>query len=224
MKNIKINIMLVKPNQFPNYLENKEKITAVDAYIYLNIKTGECYADYNINHNSICFDGYQNIILTFKVEIDATHDALNKIFKDNKNNFQQIINGSEIKWRGSNYVAVLNENARDIYYKLFNNGNGFISISSKKGLIGSVNTYLDVNKHLNADLDDFINTLLEVNINHYYFLKNFPNKKTMCLILQHMLLERLYNGGPLPHSTIKYLLTLKNMYSSHWEKKLKKLL
>ena len=93
------------------------------AYITLNLRTGEVDADYSGEiGNGVPADVWHGLVIRFPLSSEATGGTIENMIDNNLSIFQEILDGSEVVWDGSNHVGKLTDEAREIAEDMDRNG------------------------------------------------------------------------------------------------------
>jgi len=104
--------------RFPVYCKYAHNCLVQKAYVTLDIRDGECDADYATQHGSTSADMFHSLVLTFNINPETTADKIAALIEEHKEEFQAILDDSEQHWDGSNWIGKFGDNARRIINKL----------------------------------------------------------------------------------------------------------
>jgi hypothetical protein len=215
-------------SRFPVYCKYSGQYSAQPAYIYLDLRNGECGADYNSQTGSTPFSHWLNNVLIFPINAQTRGSEIIQIIEDRKEDFQAILDDSSIEWDGNNNVGKFGDNSKVLLRKLGFQVNedpvdpeGFQSYGSIGGMIDS--EYLpdwlgdDIYPATNETPESFANRLhLCDGDDNYWFSDDMNSPDEILAALRHMWADDLYAGNDLPKIAAQHLLDIGTCDESQW--------
>jgi hypothetical protein len=201
--------------RFPVYCQYGGQHQPQSAYLYLDLRDGECGADYNGEMGSIPIVQWQKIVLTFPIAAETRGDDIQALLEKHSDDFQAILNGSTIEWDGSNNVGTFNDNAKVILEKL-----GFLG----EGNLEAIQDYANVSTIINSaffeewlsdnifpneseTVESFAEELHQCDGDeNAYFSESMNSKDAILSSLSGIWVEQLYSGNDIPENVAKYLI------------------
>lgn len=196
------------PNsRFPVYCHYDGQFEPQPAYILLDIRSGEVNADYDTTINSglpVCV--WNNLELRFFINPYTIASEIMDLINENMDNFQAILDGSEIVWGGNEYIGMFDEDAQKIIEK-FNVENSlynYVDVVFFDDIYFSDKLWLDDKTKTLKELATYI---YELGNDSGYFTDELNSvEKIENEILEHWL-YRLYSGDDIPKREAELLIT-----------------
>jgi hypothetical protein len=211
--------------RFPVYCEHGGQYQPQPAYLYLDLRNGECSADYNGEIGSTPIIHWQNIVLTFPIAAETSADDIQALIEQHSEDFQAILSGSTVEWDGSNNVGTFNENAKAILEKLNFFGEGDPeAIQSYDNISTIINSayfeeWLQDNifPSEHETVDSFAEELYLCDGNeNAYFSESMNSKDAILSSLIDIWAEQLYSGNDIPATVAQYLIKQSTCEDSQW--------
>lgn len=207
--------------RFPVFCKYPGQFQAQPAFIYLDLRDGECGADYNAAISGTPADQWHDIVLTFKIPAELTADQIETIINDNADKFQTILNGAAVEWDGSNNRGVLNDDARAAFDSLDHYGEGFLYDGFEGGIIDLeyFPTWIEQKQFPNIDqsVSEFAQELYNCDGDDGYYFSDDLNRADL---IENALLnewaEMLYSGQDLPAHVAQALIKAGTCDDSQW--------
>lgn len=214
--------------RFPVYHKYGGQFQPQPAYIFLDLRDGECGADYNGEMGSVPVVQWHNIVLTFPISAETKADQIEQIINDNAEKFQAILDDSEVVWDGSNNVGSFGEKTTALLSELgfYADGNpeGLQSYDSQVCMIDEeyfAEWVSDISLQ-NYDLDSLAEDLHNCDGDgNAYFTDSMNSKNAIYTQLLDIWAERLYSGYDVPKEVAQTLLDEGKCDESAWVEELK---
>ncbi len=202
--------------RFPIHCQYGGQYSPQPAYIFLDLRNGECGADYNGEIGSTPVLQWHGIILTFEINAGLTADTIEQLIEDSKADFQAILDGSSVDWDGNNNVGVLNESARSIYNQI-NESEIFNNFQSE--IISDLVEYLqdEVFPSAGQSIEDFVEEVYERNgDNGYFFADSLDSEDEILASLRFIWADDLYSGNDISSDIARHLIKHGTCDESAW--------
>lgn len=210
--------------RFPVYFKYSGQFHPQPAYIYLDLRDGECGADYNGEIGSIPTTQWLDQVLCFKINPETRADDIADLIEKHSEDFQAILDDSSIEWDGNNNRGVFGEKATEILKKL----NYFVG-GNPEGFQEYIETTMIDAEYLpdwlqgnifpkdNQSVEEFADELFSMDgENDMYFSDEFQCSETILSHLCDIWAEHLYSGHELPKLVAKHLIEQGTCDDSQW--------
>ena len=206
--------------RFPVYCKYPQQCNPQPAYITLNLRTGEVDADYSGEiGNGVPADVWHGLVIRFPLSSEATGGTIENMIDNNLSIFQEILDGSEVVWDGSNHVGKLTDEAREIAEDMDRNG-----FYSEEGGILTVRDIIKNGDFYPSDgqsIEDFAENIASCDGEEGYWLLEPVTVDDVLSELRNLWADRLYSGDELPKEVAQYLLETGECDDSQWMEELK---
>ena len=212
--------------RFPVHCQYGGQHQPQPAYIYLDLRDGDCGADYNGEMGSTPCLQWHNIFLTFPISAETMADQIEELINSNADKFQAILDDSEIEWDGNNNVGKFGETATEILTELAffvgddgYNPDGIQSFDSLLTMIDSsyFEEWLGDTIESDYDLESLSESLVLMDgEGDCYFTDEMKDSNAILCQLKHIWSEKLYSGHDIPKEVAQYLLNDGSCDDSQW--------
>lgn len=220
-------------DRFPIYCKYGGQHQAQPAYLFLDLRNGDCGADYNGEMGSTPVTHWHNIVLTFAIDSATTASNIESLIEARKEDFQAILDDSEIEWDGNNNVGKFGDKAKCILERLcFFEGKEWNPEAVQS--FDSLTTMIDeeyfqewVQDNLFPDSlttpEEHAEELLTRDgDNDAYFSNGLNSSDSILSSLVSLWADRLYSGDDLPQHIAQYLVEQGTCDDSQWLEELNK--
>lgn len=231
MTTLNVTFDLENSPRFPVYLKYGGQHQAQPAYLYLDLRDGECGAGYNGEIGSTPLLQWHSIVLTFPIAAETMAAGISDLIESHKEAFQVILDDSKIEWDGNNNAGKFGDKATEELVKLGffmdENGANPEGTQSYDSLVTMIDSdyfpeWLGDTIDTNHDLESLAETLINVDgEGGCYFSDDMNSSDAILYELKHVWSERLYSGDDIPQEVAQYLLDDGFCDDSQWVDELK---
>ena len=204
--------------RFPAYCKYDGQFQPQPAYIYLDLRDGECGIDYNADiGNAKPAEYWHGIVRTFPVNPRTPADELLALINDNAETFQRLLDAGSVEWDGNNYAGrVSDESLADWENEWGALGYGEIT---EGGMIDDLATWLDGLPEIEPGqaLSELAAELHSLDGDDgFYFSDELNSVAAILDTLLDMWADQLYGGEEIPQEVARALLDDGRCEDSAW--------
>lgn len=205
--------------RFPLYRKYPGQFEPQKAYIFLDLESGECGADYSGEiGNAIPSRQWHNIVLTFAISPYYMADKIESVINDNAEFFQALLDNSAVEWDGNNYRGKITDeklNERVMEWDMLCQGFD----CDEGGMIEDLAEYLQCTPDLEngQTVDQLADDILSNDgDNGYYFTDSLNSVEAIKSELLDMWADGLYSGNEISKNVAQCLIAEGVCDDSQW--------
>ncbi|MGL6121471.1 MAG: hypothetical protein ACRC1W_00235 [Shewanella sp.] len=208
-------------NRFPVYAQYAGQSYPQPAYLTLDIRSGELDADYSGEiGNAVPVSVWNDITLRFALMSETTADQIAEIIERNAAMFQEILDGSEVKWNGNNNVGKFTKHAQSLR-DLIDEQRLFVC-ESTGGMLDLFDNFLEFKPFpsVGQSIEEFAQDIIDLDgESGFYFLVPYC-LDSLLSDLRDQWAEMLYRGLALPVIVAQHLIEHGTCDDSLWVEEL----